>query len=318
MPPSDFVKLLLAPRTPAQRRAAAARRKGRKARKASGHKAHRRMRRPSARSQSKEVKNFAETQINPLRTLNNQAPDRSYSSVGNNSKIFRQYYDLSNAAPTPFGTNLNGFALAQGVTAKTRTGDYIYGKKVLFNLQIQMSAVSEQVDARLHLPIRFMVLLIRNRRENSPYGTYQDPDKALFLQSDGTKTGAGMPDTGIAVPQNMSLQDFYSSPINKKNFIVYSKKVFTLSPPPLLEATTSAEVVQSVKQYPNIKSLSMKCPVWKKVHYPPAVPPATLSNPDDYDSHFKVIIYSMPTCTSSTDANYWTSSIKGSFLYNDV
>ena len=181
-----------------------------------------------------------------------------------------------------------------------------------------MNSVSEQVDARLHLPIKFMVLLIRNRRENSPYGTYQDPDKALFLQSDGTKTGAGMPDTGIAVPQNMTLQDFYSSPINKKNFIVYSKKLFTLSPPPLLETTATAEVVQSNKHFPTLKHLQMTAPVWKKIHYPPAVAPATITNPDDYDSHFKVLIYAIPTCQNSTDANYWSSSIKGSFLYNDV
>lgn len=237
------------------------------------------------------------------------APVTTFGIAPANSTIFRQYWDLANASPTPFGTALGCFTCRRGDNRDERNGDYIYGKKLLLNLYLQMVQTSENNTARNAVPIRFKVLVIKNRRSKAPYGTFKDPDKSLFLQPNGDEIGAN---TGL-ITQQMKVDDFIGAPLNKKNFMVYKHYNFWLSPPQLIQTGAADEVgFTSQKQYPMSKNIKMTLPVWSKLHYD-----NTSNNPDDYDGHYKILIYAMNQ-PSPDNASYWSSSLRSTFLYNDI
>lgn len=264
---------------------------------------------------AKTIKSFAETKIQSGLVQNNIAPLATFLG----SDVFRQYWDTASASATvPFGQALDCTTLAKNTAtpAGLRDGDYIYSKKILLNLQVIMNSISFNANAREGSPIRFTALLFKNNRKNAPYGQVANPDTELYLTNSGQDVGAGSGVAGPPAVQTMTLNDFYSSPMNKKNFIILSKKVFTLSPPNQLftEAGAVAGTVglQTGRQYPCIKNIYFKCPMWKKCHYDKA------NKIDDYDDHFKVAIYAMPTQGGQGPCSYWQSSLKSSFLFNDL
>lgn len=235
-------------------------------------------------------------------SITNDAP----SAVSVGSLTYACYYDTSNpvVAPSPaFGTPLALSAIPQGTQHNQRVGDYIYGKNIKLNLQVVMNDNSLLSSGKQ--PIQFKVTLFKNRRSHAPYATVKDPKNSLYINQSGDEVGLASP---------MNLNDQYSARTNKRNFIIYKTAFFKLSPSHNQGAVTAGgEIYQTGKQYPQIKNLSMSCPIWKKLHY------GLASNLlDNYDDHFKLQVVAMPTQTGQDRCDYFKCNLRASLFYNDV
>lgn len=276
-------------------------------------------RRPTVR---RAPKVSMETKLKPGVRVIEQAPVSSFvPAIGTPSFIYQQVYDTGASGTGSLPEQLDCFRIRKGTDNDQRVGDYIYGRKVEMSVFIQTTLPDASALANQKGNLRFKVLVMRNRRSKAPVGKFMNPLTNCFLATNGDSIGTALSDghPGPATnTQLMKVDDILASPINKKNFIIYKHYNFTLSPPKMILSGADQSTYGDTKQYPTHRLIKLHLPVWSKIHYENVDDSGTTTNlPDDFDGHFRVIIYAI-NMPNERAATYWETSVRSTFLFNDV
>ena len=199
--------------------------------------------------------------------------------------ITYQFLNSSNALSLalPEYTPMNLFYFPQGDQNDQRTGDYMYLRQSYLKLEIQMLPVDTDSTApTLNATTDFRFMVVKANRKNNPYGKFPDPGGKLFLNTQND--AFGYDDTSASVFQSMN------QPINKRDFLVYCDKKFTLSPPSSVLFDGQEMVSVQNSRYPIKKRFNIKLPCWKKTHFD-----NDTNVPTNIDSQWFIICQAVPS-----------------------
>lgn len=163
----------------------------------------------------------------------------------------------------PLFVPMNLYNFPQGDSNTQRNGNYLYLKKTHIKLEVQMLTTSVAAPLQtLNSVTDFRLMVVKANRKYNKLGSSPLPDNSLFLNTQNDQFGIN--DTGSTTFVNMQ------QPINKRKWLVYMDKRFTLSPP-AKEAIDSAPEEWAFNaanpKYPVKKFISLDLPIYKKCHF---------------------------------------------------
>lgn len=224
------------------------------------------------KSMASRLNNIGETKLLGLNPYNNIPGAAGHGG----SAIRATCFVLDKEVPNNWDDNLNalgGIEIVKGDTAQNRDGNYIYLKKSVLQLQIDMPAPSnDSPDASP--PSEFRVLVLKQRRGFMRPGLVLNPGETMFLDVIGQKTGYRS--------ANMRPIDVMTAPVNKRDFTVMREQKFVLSKP--TPAAINAGRGYS-GHYPCYKRLNINLPHYKKTHYDGS------NLPDNYNYVYMVYVF---------------------------
>lgn len=194
-------------------------------------------------------------------------------------------YHLLNTGGTltglPLFTPMNLYQFPQGDGNTERNGNYLYIKKTHLKLEVQMLPTTVKAPLQtLNSVTEFRLMIVKANRKYNKLGSSPLPDNSLFLNTQNDQFGIN--DTGSTTFVNMR------QPINKRKWLVYMDKRFTLSPPSKAAEDSAPEAWAfnvANPQYPVKKFITLDLPIYKKCHY------ETGSDvPDNVDTQFLMIL----------------------------
>ncbi len=205
-------------------------------------------------------------------------------------------------------TPMNLFTFPQGETSNERIGDYMFIRHSKLKFEIQ--ALSQQLvtgspeGAQPVIQFRFMV--VKSNRKFDSLGDNKDPGDSLFLTTLNNEFGYGIPG-GVSTSTDFANM---SSPINKRDWIVYCDKRFKLSAPVLGDDPIGSERTNNAyPKYNTKKYIEVNLPVSKKTHFD-----NNTDTPDNLDTQWLVICQAIhgSYCDPSTAApRNWRMNVLG-------
>jgi len=215
---------------------------------------------------------------------------------------------------TPMGgslalyTPMDLFQYPQGTDNDERVGDYMYLRNTRVKLEIQ---ALPKTDSSQQPVIQFRLLCIKANEKYQRYTTYSDPGDNLFLNTQNSVFGYGVPSgTPPTAPTFLNMDAL----VNKRNWIVYADKRFNLSAPVINDP--SFDVNNANSQFKTKKYITLNLPSSKKVHFDNAT-----NTPDDFDSQFLFILQAVngSYCNAGTAAprNYRMNVIGSTCAYDN-
>lgn len=201
------------------------------------------------------------------------------------------------------------FNFPQGDGNTQRNGDYMYLRQSYLKFEIQMLPVfSETTPQAYNATTDFRFMVVKANRKYNKFGKFPDPGKDLFLDTQNGGFGYDGTTASTFLYQNQ--------PINKRDFLVYCDKRFTLSPPAVVISDTQFNDNTSLQnpRYAIKKRINVKLPCWKKTHFDG-------DSPDNIDTQWMVICQAVPSayCDAiDTEPNRsWTLSAYGTTTARD-
>lgn len=203
------------------------------------------------------------------------------------------------------------YSFPKGDDNNERNGDYMYIRQSYLKLEVQMLPVdTDQLPATLNATTDFRLMIVKANRKYNPLTKFPDPGQKLFLDTENN--GFGYDDT------TASSFEYMNQPINKRDFIVYADKRFTLSPPSVVldDSTTNELVSLQNPRFSTKKQFNIKLPVWKKCHFD-----NDLSVPDNMDGQWLLICQAIPSAycdaTATAPPRNWVLSSYGTTSARD-
>lgn len=178
-----------------------------------------------------------------------------------------------------FTTPLELFTFAQGTNGDQRVGEYMYIKQGY--LKMEVTALPYVVDGGttdpyINSPVRCRLMIVKANRKNNKFGQSPSPDASLFIDTQNGQFGYN--ETGGSI--NLLMKQ----PINKRKWIVYKDKSFTLTPSAIGEIGTSLTNAYAPGGKHSYKCVQ-KLPVHKKTHFEDVN-----NTPDDLDTQWFIIL----------------------------
>jgi len=214
----------------------------------------------------------------------------------------------------PEFNHMSLFRFAQGDSNIQRTGDYMYIKSTKINMEIQVlpqQGVSQGED--LQGVIEFRVMCVKANRKYNPLSSFSDPGGSLFLTNVNGKFGYDS--TVPTTHQN------FQQPINKRQWLVYCDKRFSLSPPSIDASSIGGERIQSrVQNLKTKKYINLSLPCFKKCHFNNDTGVA-VNTPDNFDSQWLIIIQAVrgSYCVDTTRVpDNWRVNMTATTVASDV
>lgn len=201
--------------------------------------------------------------------------------------------------------DLGGFTIPVGPGNSQRNGDYVYMKKTVFNLNLQMEPQDDTV--RSLGPYRFRMVVFKPKARVRTVGAPSDPTQDLFIDSIGNQFGHGT--------QTTTYMDIHQSLLNKRDYTIISDKKFMMSHPQFNTAASGAPTVPgrnvAGRQYSCSKDLRITIPWEKKVRY-------SLLNqqPEDLNVSVGYLIFAQ-SVNNAEDSELWNVSYQGTTVYQD-
>jgi len=162
-----------------------------------------------------------------------------------------------------FANPMNLFRYERGDGAGDRDGDYLYVRNSALTLQVQANSIDDDVGTAngLNNDLQFRMMIVKSNKKYQPFASTADPGNNLFLSVENKPFGYDQ--TG----QNTF--DYMVQPINKRRWIVYCDKKFTLSPPCVAwdSSATATTINASSGKYNHSKTLRFNCNVNKKCYF---------------------------------------------------
>lgn len=187
-------------------------------------------------------------------------------------------------APLPEMNPMNLFQFKQGDANTERNGDNMYIRQSYLKMEVQMLPINTDLTPQsLNATTDFRLMLVKANRKYNKFGKFPDPGQKLFLNTQNDSFGY---DGTTATPFL-----YMNQPINKRDFLVYCDKKFTLSPPSVILDAGNNDItnVQNPK-YAIKKQFNLKLPVWKKCHFD-----NDLDTPDNLDTQWMLIVQAVPS-----------------------
>lgn len=183
------------------------------------------------------------------------------------------------------GQAMKLFNFPKGDDNDQRDGSYMYIRQSYLKMEVQMLPVfSETTPQAYNATTDFRLMIVKANRKYNKYGKFPDPGQKLFLNTQNEPFGY---DGTTATPFL-----YMNQPINKRDFLVYCDKRFTLSPPSAVITDAQFQDNTSLQNphYPIKKRLNIKLPVWKKTHFDDST-----NNPDNLDTQWMIIVQAVPS-----------------------
>jgi len=200
--------------------------------------------------------------------------------------------------PTSGLAGVDGFTTTQGVSGSgERTGNYIYLKKTHLTVEVEMNA-----NDTVKVPCNFRTIVFKRRRNANLASNLPVFQKDLFLQNNGQTVGHST--------SGLNGSDLILQPVNKKDYIVFSDKKYTMTPLAFHKDNANAGFFNS--KYTSYKKFVYNLPHFKKTHYD-----NNTNNPDDYDCNWYVVTYAKPLGKDST-AIGWEVNCRGTTTFTDM
>lgn len=255
---------------------------------------------------SKQVNKFIETKYNPCRQVDLQNPQ----PIQLGAKAYYEGYVIGNL-PATWDTGLiaiDGISTKQGdAGVRERTGNYVYLKKNHFTLEIDMKPASDNLAAT---PLtEFRVVVCKQRRAVIPTGQAPSPQNTLFLNLDNSEFGYQT--------SNKNGTDLMRQPLNKRDWVIFTDKKFTLSAPPTVLAGSGLQPQTYSQKYGSHKRMMFNMPFYKKTRYAPPAGGSLFSFPTDIDFHYGVFIFARPV-NKDNPANQWQTNVRAVTTYQDA
>lgn len=248
-----------------------------------------------AKAVSRAMNQVSENKIVSLTKVDEAGP--TAIQAGNN--VFTKSFTIGNT-PTPWSataglTPIGGMEFPLGDTHSDRNGKYIYLQKTHLTMKIDMDSVTN-----FQFPCDFRVICFKSRRGNNPIGLSNRYDQTLFLDTNGNEFGHAT--TGILGT------DIMLQPINKKDWVVYSDKKFTLTNPAI---SGSDNLMGYAGRYAVNKTMSFNLPYFAKAEI------SAVSNaPVDLDTNYVIVCYASMNAQDDF-ASKWEVSLRGSTTFKD-
>lgn len=251
---------------------------------------------------AKMIRSVGETKYKGFKII-----DDAPSSIQTGAQTFFNGYDFGNTtdqtgfvtlAATLFPTDI-----LNGASYNTREGMHMYLCKTTAKLRVAMNPFDNQNMSQTQLGKSFgtfRVIICRQRREFTQTGYLAAVNQTLFRDENGGYFGHST--SGITI------NDLTMAPVNLKNFELFKDVKFQLSPPAMFVAHDSqndAGYSGPSGKYPHMKDIDFTITHNKKCEYN-----NTSNEPENYNSHYYVIVYGgSPTREGSV--NNWETTIRG-------
>jgi len=188
------------------------------------------------------------------------------------------------AATLPEFTPLDMFRFAQGDGNAERIGNSMYIKNGMIHMNIQTLPKTELATISGDQPlIEFRLMMVKANRKFNPLGEFPDPGESLFLTPGNNSFG---------YDDTQATHNFKLQPINKRKWLVYCDKRFTLSYPVVDQrfplGADSGQVNNAFSKYPTTKTVRLRLPVMKKTHFNDQS-----SHPDNLDTQWLICLQAM-------------------------
>lgn len=244
---------------------------------------------------SRALRANAETKLRGVDPLDEAVP----VPIQVGALVYKYTFCLGHNAPAAWTgyQPLGGFEYDQGAGNNERVGRYMYLDHTTINMSIHMNG-----DLRNRAPTNFRLILFKTRRATSPTGVAMDPDRSLFLNEFGSQLGPGQ--------AGVNGNDLMLLPTNKRDWIIYKDKRFTLQAP---MTTPSTETSSFQGKYPTFKKMRMVLPHKIKTAFNEATPP----QPTDYDYYWGCAIFAAQVGRDEVAAS-WEVNLRGTTSAQDM
>lgn len=263
-----------------------------------------------AREVSKQLSNYAENKFQGFAGSCLAPQPKPAGSQPITYKFLNAGESMAGILPE-FATPMDLFKFPQGDQNDQRQGNNMYIRQSYLKMEIQMLPVNvTSLASTLNATTEFRLMVVKANRKYNKFGKFPDPGQRLFLNTQND--AFGYDSTTASVFLNMN------QPINKRDFLVYCDKKFTLSPPTAVlddDTTGNFSNVQNPR-YAIKKQLNVKLPVWKKSHFD-----NDSNTPDNLDTQWMIIVQAVPSayCDAvSTEPNRnWALTVYGTTSARD-
>lgn len=240
-----------------------------------------------------ENKLLAITDVNPGAT--NGTPSNLLGS-GSNPRVYA-WRAVLDTLPTGWDAGLvalNGIRAPQGDNSQEHIGNYVYLKKTMLNLQLDM-VYNDNATKQL----QFRMIVCKSKQYSLASGTQDQPQTTLFLNQLGNRQGVASTATGLT----MTPFEVMNNPLNKRNWKILRDKKFFMNNPTSMQQG----------KYPSRKNFRISLPHWKKTKV------TTAGEPLDYDSKYLIYIFAtVPgALTNAVIPDDFRVACRGTTSYSD-
>jgi len=279
----------------------------------------RKARKPSAKRTTALVKRVVhselgkelELKVQALRPVNQDTPvAQATTGTASNIVWYNQY--VLGQGPTswvgPAGSynfvNLEGFTWPVGTSSDRRIGRYMNLKHTTMNLRIACDNLSS-----VSCPIRFRVIVYKQKRNGPALLTQSNPNDNLFLGTTGQELGLNNSYSGVAVSM-----EFMNMLTNKRKYEIHTDTQFILSPH-TFSVQGGSNIVSPLSQgYPAEKNMLLRLPHNEKVSFN-----GTSEMPEDLNYQYCVTVLSMPYGNNTqVSARNWKTNVRGTVSVTDA
>lgn len=201
--------------------------------------------------------------------------------------------------------DLGGFTMPTGPGNGQRIGDYVYFKKSVFKLNLQMEPQNDSV--RPCSPYRFRMVVFKPKNRNRTIGNPSDPTQDLFIDSIGNTFGHGT--------QTTTYMDIHQSLLNKRDYTIIEDKQFMLSYPqfnmPDNANTTNPLRNVAGKQFMPTKDFNIVIPWNKKVRIS-----QSNQTPEDLNTSVGILLFGQ-SMDNTEGSELFNVSYQGTTIYQD-
>ena len=258
-----------------------------------------------------ELSKDLELKVQALRPVNQDLPAaQATSGTGSNVVWYNQY--VLGQGPTswtgPAGSynyvNLEGFTWPEGTSSDRRIGRYMNLKHTTMNLRIACDNLSS-----VSCPIRFRVLVYKQKRNGPALLAQTNPNTNLFLGTTGQELGLNNSYSGDSVSM-----EFMNMITNKRKYEIHTDTQFILSPHTFSIQGGSNIVSPLAQGYPAEKNMLLRLPHNDKVSFN-----GTTQMPEDLNYQYCVTVLSMPYGNNTqVNARNWKSNVRGTVSVTDA
>lgn len=219
---------------------------------------------------SKVMSKMSESKLLSITDVNPGALNGTPSNVlgaGSENRVYA-WRAVLDTVPTGWDAGLVpllGIRAAQGQTASTHIGNYIYLKKTTINLQLDM-VYNDNATKQLE----FRMVVCKSRQLSLASGTQDYPQTTLFLNQIGNRQGFVSTSS-----LEMSPFEVMNNPLNKRNWVVLRDQKFFLNNPTSMQQG----------KYPSRRNFRITLPHYQKTKV------TTSGEPLDYDSKYLIYIF---------------------------
>jgi len=258
-----------------------------------------------------ELNKELELKVQELRAVNQDTPVAQQTTGSGSNIVFYNQYVLGQGPTSWVGPNgsynfknLEGFTWPVGTSSDRRIVRYMNLKHTTMNLRIACDNL-----ATVSSPIRFRVLIYKQKRNGPALLQQSNPNDNLFLGTVGQELGLNNAYSGDSVSM-----EFMNMITNKRKYEIHTDTQFILSPH-TFSVQGGSNIVSPISQgYPAEKNMLLRLPHNEKVSFN-----GSSEMPEDLNYQYCVTVLSMPYGNNTqVSVKNWKTNVRGTVSVTDA